>query len=116
MCNVHLIYSRYGDVWSGWHTTSIGDQAAGREETLVLASGEEITSISGYSEDYHDGTTYSLQAETSAGRQWGPFVDQSNFGGRLRSSPTSSGLRLHHLSGDQSRGNWIIRWLQLENH
>ena len=112
MCNVHLIYSRYGDVWSGWHTTSIGDQAAGREETLVLASGEEITSISGYSEDY-DGDTLSLQAETSAARQWGPLGNHGGDRGytSLRSSPPStSGLRLHHLSGDQTKFNFILRF------
>ena len=106
---------RYGDVWTDWRTTSNGD--ADQEETLDLSTGEGINYISGYSDDTN-GTTYSLQAETSAGRQWGPFGDHSagygHGGKRLCSSPpTSSGLRLHHLSGDESEVNWIIRWLQL---
>ena len=100
------------DVWTDWRTTGYG-AADKEEETLDLATGEDITSISGRSDDY-DGSTYSLQAETSSGRQWGPY---GNHSGSLRlSPPTSSGLKLHHLSGDQSRGSWIIRWLQLKNH
>jgi len=93
------------DVWTDWRTTGYG-AADKEEETLDLATGEDITSISGCSDDY-DGSTYSLQAETSSGRQWGPY---GNHSGSLRlSPPTSSGLKLHHLSGDQSRGSWIIR-------
>ena len=106
---------RYNDVWTDWRTTSFGD--AGQEkETVDLATGEDITSSSSYSEGYN-GITYSLRAETSAGRQWGPFGDHSGYyydvysGSSLRSSPPiSSGLRLHHLSGDQSVLNRIIRW------
>ena len=101
---------RYNDVWSDWRPTD--DSDAVQEETLELRPGEDITSVSGYT---YDATcfTYSLQAETSAGRQWGPFGNHSgNYDISLRSSPpTSSGLRLHHLSGDQSEG--ILRWLQL---
>ena len=99
-------------MWTDWRTTSFGD-AGQEEETLDLATGEDITSISGYSED-GGGNTSSLQAETSAGRQWGPFGDHRDRS--LRSSPptsSSSGLRLHHLSGDQSKNTWILRWLQI---
>ena len=104
---------RYNDVWTDWRTTSFGD-AGQEEETLDLATGEDITSSSSYSEGYN-GITYSLRAETSAGRQWGPFGDHHGYGDRsvCSSPPTSSGLRLHHLSGDQSVLNKIIRWLQL---
>ena len=102
-------------MWSDWHTTN--GVFGPREETLDLATGEHITSISGYSYD-EGGTTDSLQAETSAGRQWGPFGDhRDDSDNSLRSSPpTSSGLRLHHLSGDQSENIMILRWLQLKNH
>ena len=103
---------RYNDVWSDWRPTDESD--AGQEETLELRPGEDITSVSRYT---YDATcfTYSLQAETSAGRQWGPFGDHHGYGDRsvCSSPPTSSGLRLHHLSGDQTLDNMILRWLQL---
>ena len=101
-------------MWTDWRIPG-GGVAGQEEETLDLATGEDITSISGYSDD-DNGLTRSLQAETSAGRQWGPFGDHSaGYGGkRLCSSPpTSSGLRLHHLSGDQNYASMILRWLQL---
>ena len=100
---------RYSDVWSDWRTTE--DSDAGQEETLELAVGEDITSISGYT---YDATcfTYSLQAETSTGRRWGTLGTHSDGSHiRLRSSPsTSTGLRLHHLSGDQTKNKYILRW------
>ena len=100
-------------MWTDWLTTSDFDAdgtSGQREETLDLATGEDITSISGHSGDTY-GFTDCLQAETSVGRQWGPFGNDSLS---FRSSPpTSSGLRLNHLSGDQSFNNKIIRWLQL---
>ena len=99
-------------MWTDWRTTSDYD-ASPEEETLDLSMGEDIAFISGYSGD-DNGYTFSLQAETSSGRHWGPFGNQSGLLASLRSSPpTSSGLRLHHLSGDQSVLNKIIRWLQL---
>ena len=110
---MYNIYSlRYNNVWSDWRATSTN--IAGPEQTLDLATGEDITSISGYSGDTY-GSIYSLQAKTSAGRQCGPFGDhRANPGYILCSSPPpSSGLRLHHLSGDKSKDNKIIRWLQL---
>ena len=108
---MYNIYSlRYNNVWSDWRATSTN--IAGPEQTLDLATGEDITSISGYSEDY-DGDTLSLQAETSAARQWGPLGNHGGDRGytSLRSSPPStSGLRLHHLSGDQTKFNFILRF------
>ena len=99
-------------MWTDWHKTN-NVNADQEEKTLDLATGEDITSLSGYSYD-DNGDTLSLQAETSAGRQWGPFGNHSGTYGSLRSSPpTSSGLRLHHLSGDLTMGNMILRWLQL---
>ena len=101
-------------MWTDWRPT-IDHDDAGEEKNLELATGEDITSISGYNYD-NDGYTYSLQAETSSsGRQWGPFGQHfGNSNISLRSSPpTSSGLRLHHLSGDQSYAIMILRWRQL---
>ena len=106
---MHLISSRYDNEWSIWRETS--NYPAGKEETLELASGEEITSISGFTDD-SDGWTRSLQAETSAGRSWGPHGNHTPFDGywSLRSSPDapSNGLRLNHLSGDQTELAYIF--------
>ena len=99
---MHLISLRYDNEWSTWRSTS--RDAPGKEETLELASDEEITSISGFSFN-SDGDTRSLQAETSAGRSWGPhgwhepIVGISSF----RSSPANRDgrLRLNHISGNE---------------
>ena len=99
-------------MWTDWRRTSDdGDELNQEEETLDLATGEDITSVSGYSWDAY-GATYSLQAETSAGRRWGTLGTHSDGSYiRLRSSPsTSTGLRLHHLSGDQTKNKYILRW------
>ena len=106
---------RYGDVWTDWRTTSIGD--AGKEESFELSNKEDIVAISGYSYD-RDGVTGSLQAESSAGRSWGPHGSHTpSDGWSLRSSPDAptNGLRLNHLSGDQTRGKIILRWLPQYN-
>ena len=106
---------RYGDVWTDWRTTS--GISAGKEETLELAAKEDIVAISGYSWD-RDGDTHSLQAESSAGRSWGPYGSHTpRYGYSLRSSPDAptNGLRLNHLSGDQTRGKYILRWLHQYN-
>ena len=106
---------RYGNVWTDWRTTSSFD--AGKEESLELSAKEDIVAISGYS-DERDGGTESLQAKSSAGRSWGPHGEYTPFGGRsLRSSPDapSNGLRLNHLSGDQTVGKYILRWLHQYN-
>ena len=102
---------RYGDVWTDWRTTS--NLSAGKQETLELSGKEEIVAISGYSLD-REGDTSSLQAASSAGRSWGPHGNHTPFDGySLRSSPDapSNGLRLNHLSGDQTRRKFILRWL-----
>ena len=111
---MHLISSRYDNEWSNWHRTS--GFAADKEETLELASGEEITSISGFTWN-SDGATRSLQAETSAGRSWGPHGrHQPTVGISLRSSPANkNALRLHHISGNETRGKSTLRWLRQYN-
>ena len=107
---------RYGDVWSDWRTTTSGANASKEESLLQLEASEEICSICGYSRDEF-GDTYSLQAETSAGRSWGPHGNHKPYGhNSLRSSPAASnGLRLNHISGDQTHGKRILRWLHQYN-
>ena len=106
---------RYGDVWTDWRTTT--DVNAGKEEILPLETKEDIVAISGYSEDRY-GLTGSLQAESSAGRSWGPFGDHKpDARCSLRSSPSAprNGLRLKHISGDQTVNKYILRWLHQYN-
>ena len=107
---------RYGDVWTDWRTTT-SDVNADKEETLELSGKEDIVAISGYSEDRR-GDTRSLKAESSAGRSWGPHGDHTPLdGSSLRSSPhaPTNGLRLNHLSGDQTKDKYILRWLHQYN-
>ena len=110
---------RYGDVWTAWRTTSRYE--AGKEESLQLAAKEDIVAISGYSWD-GSGDTCSLQAESSAGRSWGPHGSNTPSDARsLRSSPEAptNGLRLNHLSGNQTETQTgdkiILRWLHQYN-
>ena len=111
---MHLISLRYDNEWSTWRQTS--DVIPFKEENLELLSGEEITSISGFSYN-SGGDTRSLQAETSAGRSWGPHGNHKHFDGySLRSSPANrNALRLHHISGNKTPGKWILRWLRQYN-
>ena len=111
---MHLISSRYDNEWSTWRTTGYGNP--GKEETLELASGEEITSISGFTRN-SSGDTLSLQAETSAGRSWGTYGSHKPRDGfSLRSSlATKNALRLHHISGNETRGKSTLRWLRQYN-
>ena len=106
---------RYGDVWTDWRKTC--DGSVGEEESFELAAKEDIVAISGYS--YSRGDTISLKAESSAGRSWGPHGDHKPLDGfnRLRSSPDAptNGLRLNHLSGDQTENKYILRWLHQYN-
>ena len=105
---------RYNDVWSDWRPTD--DSDAGQEETLELRPVEDTISVSGYIDDA-DSFTYSLKAETSAGRQWGTFGTHSDGSHiRLRSSPsTSRGLRLRQMYGDHYKNEYILKWLKLKN-
>ena len=99
-------------MWTDWRTTS--SDYPGNEETLELNVDEEITKINGYSYGDTSGYTCSLQAETSAGRSWGPHGERSPYddGRSLRSAPTAgNGLRLNHISGDQTKDKIILRWL-----
>ena len=107
---------RYGDMWTDWRTTTNIDP--GKEETLELSGKEDIIAISGYSLDF-DGHTSSLQAASSAGRSWGPHGKHTPDDGyrSLRSSPDAptNGLRLNHLSGNQTGDKYILRWLHQYN-
>lgn len=106
---------RYGDVWTDWRTTSSWD--ASKEESMELSAKEDIVAISGYSWD-RSGATISLQAESSAGRSWGPYGNHTpDDDYSLRSSPDAptNGLRLNHLSGDQTEHKYILRWLHQNN-
>merc|ERR1712192_48655 len=96
---------RYGATWTPWRHCS--DFADGQEKMLELepSSGEAISSLNGYSED-SNGWTRSLEASTTAGRSWGPHGDHiSSYS--LHKSPNA---KLHFLSGDQTRDNWILRF------
>ena len=88
-----------------------------QEDTVLqLEEDDDIVAISGYSSDSF-GWTLSLQAETSAGRSWGPHGYHKPYGyNSLRSSPAASnGLRLNHISGDQTEDKSILRWLHQYN-
>ena len=76
---------------------------------LDTDSKEEITEVSGYSED-SDGQTCSLASTTTAGRSWGPLGLHKPFEGirSLRKSPAAN-MRFRFLSGSQTGGNWILR-------
>merc|ERR1712037_371756 len=79
---------------------------------MGLSAKEDIVGISGYSVD-RSGNTRSLQAESSAGQSWGPHGTHTPLDARsLRSSPDAptNGLRLNHLSGDQTMGKYILRF------
>ena len=88
-----------------------GSNANGEEEMLELDTGsnEEITEVSGYSNDAN-GWTDSFASTTTAGRSWGPHGDHKLYEGyqSLRNSPGGK-LRLRFLSGDQTHANWIFR-------
>ena len=107
LCILHSF--RYGDEWTRWHTTQYGPKK--KEKILELASDEEITSISGFTWN-SDGRTFSLQAETSAGRSWGPHGNHRPYvGNSLRSSINRGMLRLNHISGTKlgNQSKYILR-------
>ena len=103
-------FLRYGpNMWGDWH--KVGSHGIdGEEGILELGENEEICAIAGHSFD-RTGLTFSLQAETSTGRSWGPFGDfKLDFGRSLRSSGSPK-KRLTHISGDDTFDNYILRWL-----
>ena len=74
-----------------------------KEREVVLAPGEAISSLTGYSED-RDGDTLSLGGTTTSGA-WGPWGDHTPYSTRtLRPSPPRPGLTLALLSGSEERG------------
>ena len=105
-----LFLFRYGDTWAPWRTC--GAYAAGdKEEMLELGSNEGINRLSGCSGD-NDGCTRSLKATTTTGRTWGPHGDHKPDAiSSLRSSPDADNLTLRFISGDETSGKYILRWL-----
>ena len=75
---------------------------------MELSESESITSIEGVSRDA-DGWTWSLLAETSQGKTWGPHGDHKPGSGySLRPSPRGN-IKLAFISGDETRGKRILR-------
>ena len=84
---------------------------------IMLGSNEGINRLSGCSSD-HNGSTLSLEATTTTGRTWGPHGDHKpdedfdlRSSSSLRSSPDADNLILRFISGDQTTGKKILRWL-----
>ena len=89
--------------------TSVADKRIdGDEGSLELGENEEITAINGHSFD-GTGLTFSLQADTSRGRSWGPFGDFKLGSGRSLRSSGWPNKRLTHISGDDTFDNYILR-------
>ena len=81
----------------------MGPGRGGKEREVVLAPGEAISSLTGYSED-RDGDTWSLAGTTTSGA-WGPWGDHTPYSTRtLRPSPPRPGLTLALLSGSEKGG------------
>ena len=75
---------------------------------IDTASEEAFSSVSAYPWD--SGTTFTLEASTTAGRSWRTFIlernpDQIRI---VRKTPNAK-LRLRFLSGDQTDLNEILR-------
>lgn len=101
---------RYGDTWAPWRTCS--NLVGQREELLEIGINERISRLSGCSMD-NDGDTPSLEASTRAERTWGPYGSHEPHGDfiTLRPSPDADNLRLRFISGDETDGKYILRWL-----
>ena len=78
---------------------------------MELSESESITSIEGVSRDA-DGWTWSLLAETSQGKTWGPHgnhdPDDPGSGFSFRPSPKGN-IKLAFISGEDTSGKFIIR-------
>ena len=104
-----LFLFRYGDTWAPWR--ECGPGVDDKEEMIELRSNEGINRLSGCSED-DDGNTCSLEATTTTGKTWGPHGRHKPGGVvTLRSSPDADNLTLRFISGDQTAGKIILRWL-----
>ena len=78
---------------------------------IELRSNEGINRLSGCSEDT-TGLTGSLEATTTTRRTWGPHGSLTPDAlSSLRSSPDADNLTLRFISGDQTAGKIILRWL-----
>ena len=104
-----LFLFRYGDTWAPWRRCGFAD--GGEEEKIELRSNDGIKRLSGCSYDT-TGNTRSLEATTTTGRTWGPHGNHKPDDLRsLRSSPDADNLTLRFISGDQTAGKIILRWL-----
>lgn len=75
---------------------------------MELSESEFITGIDGLSSD-SSGGTYSLLAETSQGKTWGPHGDHKPMSVySLRPSPRGN-IKLAFISGDETGDKWILR-------
>ena len=99
--------ARYGDRWADWRDVSLFSGEEVRE--VVLAPGEAISALTGYSYDRY-GDTWSLGATTTSGA-WGPWGDHTP-GYTLRPSPPRPGLTLALLSGSEEYQNYrlVCHW------
>ena len=76
---------------------------------MELSESESITSIEGVSRDA-DGWTWSLLAETSQGKTWGPHGDHKPVSGYSSPRPSPLGnIKLAFISGDETEDRYIIR-------
>ena len=77
-----------------------------------MSESESITSIDGVSYD-DGGYTYSLLAETSQGKTWGPHGDHKTgsniiYSISLRPSPRGN-IKLAFISGEETENKWLLR-------
>ena len=75
---------------------------------MELSESESITSIDGVSYD-DGGYTYSLLAETSQGKTWGPHGDHSQGPGKSRRPSPRGNIKLAFISGEETRDKYILR-------
>ena len=75
---------------------------------MELSESESITSIEGVSRDA-DGWTWSLLAETSQGKTWGPHGDHKQGPGKSRRPSPRGNIKLAFISGEETGDKRILR-------
>ena len=111
---------RYGPDWAPWRQIRQTDISSrdGNEATIDLGldANLKITSVTGISKN-QSGYTRMLKAGLSDGASWGPHGDSGLMcrtfiadGRSERPSPSSPPMMLSHLSGDETRHAWILRF------
>ena len=95
---------RYGHTWADCRL--VAGSSVARTERLTLEEGEEVTALTGESYDSTGGTLY-LKVTTSTGRRWQQGRQMAASGCSLRPSPALGG-RLSHLSGRETRQDWVL--------